>query len=82
MSEKSGSYVRSHADMEAFVGNWKASGGAERANYQLFLAELCRQLGIPQPEPTRPDDSENGYVFERTVTLQHGDGNTSPNYAR
>jgi hypothetical protein len=66
--------------MEAFVGNWKASGGAERANYQLFLAELCRQLGTPQPEPTRPDDNENGYVFERTVTLQHGDGNTSPNY--
>ena len=63
-----------------FVETWKASGGAERANYQLFLSELCDQLGVLRPEPTKPDDSENAYVFERTVTFQHGDGNTSPNY--
>ncbi|MGE4579238.1 MAG: class I SAM-dependent DNA methyltransferase [Desulfuromonadales bacterium] len=80
MSETGSAYLRSHADMEAFIRTWKASGGAERANYQLFLTELCKQLGVSPPEPTKPDDTENAYVFERTVTLQHGDGNTSPNY--
>ncbi|AMV70513.1 class I SAM-dependent DNA methyltransferase [Desulfuromonas sp. DDH964] len=80
MSEERTNYVRAHASIDAFITAWKASGGAERANYQLFLTELCHQLDAPLPEPTRPDDSENAYVFERTVTLQHGDGNTSPNY--
>ncbi len=80
MSEEPAATARTHADIGAFICNWKASGGAERANYQLFLTELCRQLSLPQPEPTRPDDAENAYVFERTVTFEHGDGRTSPNY--
>ncbi|WP_169981214.1 class I SAM-dependent DNA methyltransferase [Tautonia rosea] len=64
-------------DFEDFVTRWEASGAAERANYQLFLSELCDVLGVPRPEPTRPDDSENAYVFERAVTFQNGDGSTS-----
>jgi len=60
-----------------FLRRWEASGAAERANYQLFLSELCDLLGVPRPEPTKPDDRENGYVFERSVTFQHGDGSTS-----
>ena len=27
-----------------FISRWEASGAAERANYQLFLAELCDLL--------------------------------------
>jgi hypothetical protein len=73
-------YTRDHVSIQAFADAWKASGGAERANCQTFLSELCDQLGVPRPEPTKPDDTENAYVFERTVTLQHGDGRTSPNY--
>lgn len=73
-------YTRAHASIETFVSTWQASGGAERANYQMFLSELCDQLSVTRPDPTKPDDTENAYVFERTVTLQHGDGNTSPNY--
>lgn len=80
MSETQTAYTREHASLAEFVQIWKASGGAERANYQLFLSELCDQLDVPRPEPTKPYDSENAYVFERTVTFQHGDGNTSPNY--
>lgn len=80
MSESQVAYTRDHASITDFVDAWKASGGAERANYQLFLSELCDQLGVSRPEPTKPDDCENAYVFERTVTFQHGDGNTSPNY--
>ena len=80
MSEQQTAYTRAHPNIQAFIESWKASGGAERANYQLFLSELCNQIGVPGPEPARPDDSQNSYVFERTVTFQHGDGNTSPNY--
>jgi hypothetical protein len=60
-----------------FIRRWEASGAAERANYQLFLSELCDLLGVPRPEPTRPDDRENGYVFERNVCFRHGDGSSS-----
>jgi hypothetical protein len=60
-----------------FVKRWEASGAAERANYALFLTELCDLLNVPKPEPTRPDDAENAYVFERAVTFQNGDGTTS-----
>jgi len=60
-----------------FVRRWEASGAAERANYQLFLSELCDLLSVDQPEPTRPDDRNNAYVFERSVTFRHGDGSTS-----
>lgn len=60
-----------------FIRRWEASGAAERANYQLFLSELCDLLGVVRPEPTRPDDRDNAYVFERSVTFRHGDGTTS-----
>ena len=70
----------SSAAIENFIAAWQASGGAERANCHTFIHELCDLLGVPRPEPTRPDDRDNGYVFERTVTLQHGDGSAVPNY--
>ncbi len=60
-----------------FVARWQASEAAERANYQLFLSELCGLLGVPQPEPTKADVSQNGYVFERDVTFQNPDATTS-----
>jgi len=34
------------ADMDAFIARWQASGGAERANYQLFLTGLCDLLDL------------------------------------
>jgi hypothetical protein len=63
--------------IEAFIARWERSGSSERANYQLFLSELCDLLGVPRPDPAGPDDSANAYVFERAVTFQHGDGSTS-----
>lgn len=60
-----------------FITRWQASGAAERANYQLFLTELCDVLGVPNPEPTRPKVEDNAYVFERDVTFQNLDGTTS-----
>ena len=63
---------------DEFIRRWESSGAVERANYALFLTELCDLLHVPRPEPSRPDDSENGYVFERAVTFQNGDDSTSP----
>ncbi len=64
-------------NVKHFIDRWKNSGAAERANYQLFLSELCDVLGVPRPDPTKPDDDENVYVFERSVTFNHADGSTS-----
>src|SRR5256714_1768757 len=67
----------SSGKVSEFIQRWEASGAAERANYQLFLTELCDVLEAPRPEPTRPEDERNAYVFERAVTFHHGDGTTS-----
>ena len=61
-----------------FIRRWEASGAAERANYQLFLSELCDVLDVPRPEPSVPEDSQNCYVFERVVQFHNGDGTVSP----
>lgn len=65
------------APAQPFIDRWKNSGAAERANYQLFLSELCDVLGVQRPDPTKPDDTENEYVFERSVTFHYPDGSTS-----
>ncbi len=59
-------------DIQRFIARWQASGAAERANYQLFLAELCDVLDAPRPDPTTPDEAANAYVFEKNVPLPHG----------
>ncbi|MCB0233155.1 MAG: class I SAM-dependent DNA methyltransferase, partial [Anaerolineae bacterium] len=57
---------------DSFIARWQASGAAERANYQLFLSELCDVLDLPRPNPTVPDEAGNVYVFEKPVPLPHG----------
>jgi SAM-dependent methyltransferase len=64
-------------DTDSFIARWSSSGAAERANYQLFLSELCDLIGVARPDPTKPDDADNAYVFERNVTFHHADGTTS-----
>jgi hypothetical protein len=59
---------------ESFIARWQKSEAAERANYGLFLTELCTLLDVPQPDPTRADDADNAYVFERAVTFLEADG--------
>ena len=60
-----------------FIRRWSSVGGTERANYQLFITELCALLEVPLPEPARDDVGENAYVFERRITFAHGDGQQS-----
>lgn len=55
---------------EEFLVRWQNSGAAERANYQLFLSELCDFLELPRPEPTQPDESLNNYTFEKSVQFR------------
>lgn len=54
-------------DIQRFIARWQASGAAERANYQLFLSELCDVLDAPRPDPTTPDEAGNAYVFEKSM---------------
>lgn len=34
-------------------------------------------LGVQRPDPATPNNAENAYVFDRTVTFHHPDGTTS-----
>jgi hypothetical protein len=63
--------------VEEFTARWKESAAAERANYQLFLSELCDVLEVERPQSAQADDAQNAYVFERAVTFDNGDGTTS-----
>src|ERR1035438_5362206 len=66
------------AAVDSFIARWGPSGGGERANSQMFLAELCRDvLGVEPPQPAVPEDERNVYVFERTVRFDNGDGTFS-----
>lgn len=61
-------------DVETFIGRWTArEGGAERANYQMFLAELCDVIGVPRPQPAGAETVLNDYVFERAVKTRDSD---------
>jgi len=60
---------------EAFITRWQGQeGGQERANYALFLTELCDALGLPHPDPADARHERNDYVFERVVTRHRDDG--------
>jgi hypothetical protein len=41
------------AALDEFFRRWEASGAAERANYSMFLNELCDLLAVPRPDPGR-----------------------------
>ena len=60
-----------------FILRGQKSSATERANYQLFLCELCQVLDVTRPNPSLADDSQNAYVFEKPVTFHHPDGSTS-----
>lgn len=63
--------------LDAFLARWQDADGSELANYQLFVTDLCRVLGVPSPDPAREDARDNAYVFERRITFRHGDGSSS-----
>jgi len=64
-------------NIEGFIKRWQSASGSERANYQLFLTELCTLLHLPQPEPASQNTQDNGYVFERRVDIKKPDGSVN-----
>ena len=68
----------SPATVEAFIARWSGGdGGQERANYALFLSELCDAIGAPRPDQASHEASLNAYAFERAVTFREPDGSKS-----
>ena len=68
------------SSIDAFIERWSKAGGSERANYQLFLTELCALLGLPTPDPASGDNRDNAYVFERRVVMREPDGSPRDRY--
>ena len=66
--------------VDRFIERWQNAGGSERANYQLFVHELCSLLELPTPDPAHEDTRDNAYVFERRITFRHGDGSESSGF--
>jgi hypothetical protein len=61
--------------IDGFIRRWlNREGGQERANYSLFLTELCDVLGVAHPDPAEASHELNDYVFERRVEKPMPDG--------
>lgn len=45
--------IRSENAVDKFITRWQSASGSERANYQLFVHELCTLLELPTPDPAR-----------------------------
>lgn len=55
-------------DIRQFVDRWgDREGGAERANFGLYMIEMLQALGLPTPDPAGATTLHNDYVFERAV---------------
>jgi len=64
------------ADIDAFIARWAdGEGGQERANYVMFLTELCDLIGVGRP--AQKSAASRHYVFERDVTFKLPDGTAS-----
>lgn len=80
-SANKGNGVRGESNsVDAFISRWAPSGGGERSNCQMFLVDLCRLLGVPEPDPAVEDESRNAYVFERKVPARRLDAPTTANF--
>lgn len=64
----------------AFIQRWQGKTGSEKANYQLFLTELCDLLAVEKPQPAQADNQQNAYVFERRVDLFDSSGKSNPGF--
>ncbi|MDU0311072.1 class I SAM-dependent DNA methyltransferase [Rhizobium sp. 10PS4] len=64
--------------VEAFIKRWQGQeGGQERANYGMFLVELCDLLGLSHPDTASASHESNDYVFERLLKDTARDGTVS-----
>jgi hypothetical protein len=54
-------------DIGSLIAEASASGGSERANYQIFINGLCDALGVDRPQMRQETNALNNYVFERSL---------------
>ncbi|WP_310570963.1 DNA methyltransferase [Gemmatimonas sp.] len=62
---------------------WEHAGAAERANYQLYLIELCEAIGVTRPRPAATGDriaDAQAYQFEFAIKTTTRDGTIATNY--
>jgi hypothetical protein len=64
-------------NLDAFIAKWAAAGPSERANKDLFLAELCAVLDVAPPNPSANDLERDTYVFEREAKMAHEGGEST-----
>jgi SAM-dependent methyltransferase len=61
--------------IDRFIERWQTNtGGQERANYAMFLIELCQLLGVQSPDAAGAQHEFNDYAFERVVRETTRDG--------
>ena len=65
---------------ESFITRWKRSSASERANYALFLSELCDLIEVPRPDPSTSDEDANTYVIDKAVVFREIDGSATTNF--
>ena len=65
--------------VETFITRWAGSSGNERANYQLFFAEMCDALGVDRPidKGRLPNDP---YCFDKDLKIFHPSGKVTSGF--
>ncbi len=65
--------------VETFITRWAGSSGNERANYQLFFAEMCDALGVDRPmdKGRIPNDP---YCFDKDLKIFHPSGKVTSGF--
>jgi hypothetical protein len=60
VSLSGGKWRADEGAFDRFIERWRRNeGGAERANFPLFLTELCALLDLPQPDPADATHEHN-----------------------
>ena len=68
--------MSTRARLRALSARWTDVTAAERANYQLYLADLTEALEVPKPQP-----AGSGYQFELPIRMVNPDGTTTTRFA-
>ncbi len=59
--------------VQDFIERWRNTQASERANKDSYLKELCRVLGVPEPDGKTGDSETDRYVFEADSYLYDED---------
>jgi len=65
---------------DPFIARWIRSSASERANYALFLSEMCDLIEVPRPDPSTSDEDANTYVIDKAVVFKELDGTSTTNF--